>query len=73
MLNAVKSLLVLTLAAAVTGCGSDADDVDNRSNTMEINGSVVEVDTLPPDESVATPTEDLANGAVDAPEANTSY
>lgn len=73
MRNAVKALLVVTLAAPLTGCGGGAADVDNRSNNMEINGSVVEVDTLPPDESVATPTEDLANGAVDAPQDNRSY
>jgi hypothetical protein len=73
MRNAAKPFLVLTLAAAVIGCGNDAAEVDNRSNTMEVNGSVVEVDTLPPDESSATPSEDLANGATEPTAAENSY
>jgi hypothetical protein len=73
MQNAAKISLILVTAAALAACGSNGDQQDDRANAVEVNSSVVEVDTLPPDESVATSTEDLANGAVDAPEDNASY
>lgn len=77
MRNAAKPFLLVVLAAVAAGCGGTADesarDLDNEENRAEINGSIVEVDTLPPDESIATPTEDLANGAIDAPQTNASY
>jgi hypothetical protein len=73
MQNAAKFLSVLTVAAAVAACGSNGDQQDNRANAVEVNSSVVEVDTLPADESSATTSDELANGAADAPEGNAGY
>ena len=64
MRNAAKTLLALTGFVALGACGTgQGDQQDNRDNAVEVNSSVVEVDTLPADESSATSTEDLAAGA----------
>lgn len=64
MRNAAKTLLALTGLVALGACGTgQGDQQDNRDNAVEVNSSVVEVDTLPADESSATSTEDLAAGA----------
>ena len=61
MRAAARSLALLALAAAA--CGETArDDPAN-------NAAVADVEALPPDESVATTSEELANG-VDEPSAN---
>ena len=73
MRNAAKTFLVLTSAAALAACGSNGDQQDNRDNAIEANSSVVEVDTLPADESSATPSDDLANGATEPTEAENAY
>jgi hypothetical protein len=57
----------------LTACGSNGDQQDNRANAIEVNSSVVEVDTLPPDESSATPSDDLANGATEPTAAENGY
>ena len=65
MQNAAKIMGILASAAAVAACGSNGDQQDNRANAVEVNSSVVEVDTLPADESSATPSDQLANGATE--------
>jgi hypothetical protein len=73
MRNAAKFFGILGCAAALTACGNTAEQQNAQTETAEINGSIVEVESLPPDESAATPSDDLANGAVDAPKGNTAY
>jgi hypothetical protein len=73
MRNAAKTLLTLSSAAVLTACGSNGDQQDNRANAIEVNSSVVEVDTLPPDESSATPSDHLANGATEPTAAENGY
>jgi hypothetical protein len=73
MQNAAKIVLALTSAAAVGACGSNGDQQDNRANAVEVNSSVVEVDTLPADESSATSSGDLANGATEESPDNKGY
>jgi hypothetical protein len=73
MRNAAKTLLTLSSVAVLTACGSNGDQQDNRANAIEVNSSVVEVDTLPPDESSATPSDDLANGATEPTAAENGY
>ena len=67
MQNAAKTIFALVGLAALGACSSNGDQQDNRSNAIEANSSVVEVDTLPPDESSAPPDDQLANGATEPP------
>lgn len=48
-------------ALALAACGS-SDPVADEANNAAVAGNV-DVDVLPPDESVATPDGELANGA----------
>jgi hypothetical protein len=60
-LRTLKTVLVISLAA-VGGCQkNDAD----RNITID-NASPAEIEALPPDESSATPSNELANGADNA-------
>ena len=64
MRNAAKTILALAGMAALAACGtSEGDQQHNADNAIEVNSSVVEVNTLPADESSVTPSEDLAVGA----------
>lgn len=58
----MRFALALAAAAALAACSdrtaTEANDVGNAE---------VEVDVLPPDESVSTPTNDLAAGVIDTP------
>jgi hypothetical protein len=64
MSAAAKTLLaLLTLAAA--GCGDPSQQSAQANNTAAIS----DVEQLPPDESVATTSGELANG-VDEPQAD---
>jgi len=66
MRNAARLLPLLMCAAAMAACGSKSDQQDNSTAATEPAGnSAVDIDTLPPDESVATPSADLANGVDD--------
>ena len=65
MQDAAKILILLSGALGVSACGGNGDQQDNRANAVEVNSSVVEVDTLPADESSATSSGELANGATD--------
>ena len=67
MRNASKTIFAFVGLAALGACSSNGDQQDNRANAIEANSSVVEVDTLPPDESSATPDDQLANGATEPP------
>lgn len=61
----MRSLITVAIAAALVGCGE-------RDGEQANNAATAELDVLPPDESVATSTEDLAQGVVDPPGAATS-
>ena len=63
MRNAAKTLVALT-TLSLAACGSsEGDQQHNADNAVEVNSSVIEVNTLPADESSATSSEDLAEGA----------
>jgi hypothetical protein len=71
MRNAAKTFFAVASLAVLGACSGNGDAQDNRANAIEANSSVVEVDTLPADESSVTPSDQLANGATEAPaEAN---
>ena len=61
-----KAFLVL-LALACAGCVDHSSQATN--DAVSANG--MDIETLPPDESATTPTNDLENG-VDEPPANTA-
>lgn len=54
----MRPVIAILLAAALSGCA-------DRDEAQADNAAVAELDVLPPDESVATATEDLAAGVVD--------
>jgi hypothetical protein len=62
-LRTLKTVLVVSLAAA-GGCEKN-DSTQNQSISID-NASPAEIEALPPDESSATPTNELANGADNA-------
>ena len=64
---AVK-IVLLAAVAGLSACGEPASDPE--TNEAARAAAPTEVEALPPDESVATPTQDLANGAVEPPESN---
>lgn len=53
---------MLIATAALAACSERSADEANRVANAE-----VDIDVLPPDESVATPTNDLATGVIDTP------
>jgi hypothetical protein len=57
--------IAILIAAALSGCAE-------RDGEQANNAATAELDVLPPDESVATSTEDLAQGVVDPPGAATT-
>jgi hypothetical protein len=63
MSNAAKTLASLATLAALAACGGEPAEqnitIDNNS------AGPTEVEALPPDESSATPTDELVNGAVE--------
>ena len=60
MRDASKLMLVLAVAAGVSACNKPAA----QNNVMAENNSSVpaDIEALPPDESSATPTDELQNG-----------
>ena len=62
-MRAAASLLLYGVLAA---CAEES--LENEAN----NAAVTEIEALPPDESVATPTDELANGAIEPATANNS-
>ncbi len=67
MRNAAKTIFAVAGLASLGACSSNGDQQDNRANAIEANSSVVEIDTLPPDESSGTLDDQPANGATEAP------
>ena len=65
MQNAPKTFATMAMIAALAACSSQGDQQHNADNAIEVNSSVVEVNTLPADESSATSSEDLAAGATE--------
>lgn len=67
--------LYCRLAAALIllgtgGCGGGGNGADGEQRAGSNIASSDRVDVLPPDESVATPTNDLAEGVIDTPPAD---
>ena len=50
---------ILLLAIALSACSEAPKDAETN------NAAVTDIEALPPDESAATPTDELANGATD--------
>ena len=57
MSAAARSIVLLALA--LSACSEAPKDAQTN------NAAVTDIEALPPDESVATPTEELANGAAE--------
>jgi hypothetical protein len=62
-----NSLLLLAALAAVSGCHKSKPVDQNLA--VEMNGAAADIETLPADESSATPTNQLENG-FDNPDVN---
>ncbi len=62
-MSAANKLVIVLFTAALAACRNQADDA-NIVITNDIPPNA-EVETLPPDESAATPTDELRNGADD--------
>lgn len=58
MSAAARILAPLWLGIAVAACGQGEQDTAN-------NAAVTEIEALPPDESVAAPTDEPANGSAE--------
>ncbi|MDQ3246852.1 MAG: hypothetical protein M3Q52_08200 [Pseudomonadota bacterium] len=66
----IKHLIPVAAAAALAACGGTSSNEAAANETA--SSAPTEIETLPPDESVATPTDELANGAVEPPVTNTA-
>ena len=68
MRNAIKLIFVLTVAAGLAACNKPA----NENNVVTVDNDAAtpaDVEALPPDESSATPSNELVNGD-DKPDVN---
>jgi len=68
MRDASKLMLVLTVAAGLAACNKPA----NENNVVTVDNDAAtpaDVEALPPDESSATPSNELVNGS-DNPDVN---
>ena len=63
MPNATRILALAAGLTALAACGQDRSD---QNIAIENNSAATDVEMLPPDESTATPSDELANGATDA-------
>ena len=61
-------LLLMLGGLALTACG----DSERVGNEPAAAGAQADLETLPPDESIATPSEDLVDGVIEKPLLNTS-
>ena len=68
MPTATKRLMVAGLAAAIGACGGN----EAQDQNIAIDNAPTDVDVLPPDESVETPTNALVNGTTDDPDVTTA-
>ena len=68
MRNVTKAALLLTGACVLPACSQDRSEqnimVDNDVAAADADSSA-DIEALPADESSATPSDDLANGAID--------
>ena len=62
MPNAIRLVAVTAAIAAIAGCARDQSD---QNIVVDNNTAVADVEMLPPDESSATPTDQLENGTVE--------
>lgn len=72
MRNALKLLTALLFVPALAACHKDQAQQAGDANTAAADANAVppaDVDTLPPDESSATPSNQLVNGD-DSPDVN---
>ena len=69
MPNATRILALAAGLTALAACGQDRSD---QNIAIENNSAATDVEMLPPDESTATPSDELANGATDA-DSNAAY
>jgi starvation-inducible outer membrane lipoprotein len=58
-MSAADKAVILLLALALSACSDAPKDAENN------NAALTEVEALPPDESAATPSDELANGAAE--------
>lgn len=65
MYAAIKGLTPILLLAALAGCGGNDADEQNVVITNEVPANA-DIEALPADESSATPTDELINGADDS-------
>jgi hypothetical protein len=70
MRNTTKALMTIALAAALAACGGGGEATEDQN--IAIDNATADVDVLPPDESVETPTNALVNGTTDDPDAVTA-
>ena len=71
-MRVANSLIVPFALAALAGCHKSQpvdQNVGIANQTVEMNGSMADIETLPPDESSTTPTNQLENG-FDNPDVN---
>ena len=72
MPNAPRLLIALAFAAALAGCHKNQSQQAPDENLVAMDNEAVppaDIDTLPPDESSATPSNQLVNGD-DSPDVN---
>jgi len=65
-MRAASKAVLIGLAAASAACRASPSDENMRIENQE--AATTDIEALPPDESVATPTEELANGAIEPTE-----
>lgn len=70
MYAAIRPLILAAGAAAVAACGGASSNDAEADEAL--SSAPADIETLPPDESVATPTDELANGAVEPPVTNSA-
>ena len=71
-MRVASSCIIPFALAAVAGCHKSQpvdQNVGVANQTVEMNGSMADIETLPPDESSTTPTNQLENG-FDNPDVN---
>jgi hypothetical protein len=70
MPSAVSFTLLLIGAVTLAGCSKESAEQNDAAAAAEVANGPVDVDTLPPDESVGTSSEELANGADEGQDAD---
>lgn len=71
MSAAAKTITALALAIAATACNRAPKQPQPVNSSVAMNDPATDIEALPPDESSATPTNQLANGE-DNPDINAS-